>query len=722
MKLRNLFLGVCSAVAMFAACEPAEQNLGTPDITISESEMTFDAEGGDKDLTLSATRDWKVQTDADWVVVSPESGAASANPQTVTVSVLENKGLDRTADLVFTIGLKKKYLTVNQAGPGGSAAALVMYKNDFDVEKAQNNDGWPYLDSNYNIWDNKQGSGASTVEYEFGGKMSVRTSGKASNDGSGYSHYAGSGSNKIFFGTGTSILKINKITLDGTKTDYALSFGGQRYNQSDSDNTFSFEHFKTYVSADAQKWVELAMAFPEGADTNGDWNLASCNFTVPAGTAQLSVAFVSTYASSYSIDDVLLEVGEAGQAIDFSTGVAIDGTTGGNAGGNTGGDTPTPPVGNATMTIAEVLAYGSALPSDAVIEGVVISNMDLNNLTSKKGMYVQDATAALQFYLAENHSFAFGDKVQISLGGVTVGEYNGAVQISGLALSKIAKVSSGNTVTPKTVTMADFLANKYEGQYIALEGVQVVAADMAKTFVMGGAHTSITMEDASGNTFVVFSSKYSTFGATAVPQGSGVIKGISSINSGNMQLIFAQGSDYAGLTGARFDGIEVTPPSDGGEEGGETPTPPAGGDGQFESNITWTLGEKAYDKTSGSNAQYGTVNGVSVDNMLKLGTSKLAGDATLHVPAGTKKLGFYCMAWSGKKANVKFSIGGTEIATMAPAANSGATGNPPYTITVADSDYYEVEMPSTAAADVKVETLDASNGRVIFIGIKAIAE
>ena len=723
MKLRNLFLGVCSAVAMFAACEPAEQNLGTPDITISESEMTFDAEGGDKDLTLSATRDWKVQTDADWVVVSPESGAASANPQTVTVSVLENKGLDRTADLVFTIGLKKKYLTVNQAGPGGSAAALVMYKNDFDVEKAQNNDGWPYLDSNYNIWDNKQGSGASTVEYEFGGKMSVRTSGKASNDGSGYSHYAGSGSNKIFFGTGTSILKINKITLDGTKTDYALSFGGQRYNQSDSDNTFSFEHFKTYVSADAQKWVELSMAFPEGADTNGDWNLASCNFTVPAGTAQLSLAFVSTYASSYSIDDVLLEVGEAGQAIDFSTGVAIDGTTGGNAGGNTGGDTPTPPVGNATMTIAEVLAYGSALPSDAVIEGVVISNMDLNNLTSKKGMYVQDATAALQFYLAENHSFAFGDKVQISLGGVTVGEYNGAVQISGLALSKIAKVSSGNTVTPKTVTMADFLANKYEGQYIALEGVQVIADDMSKTFVMGGAHTSITMEDASGNTFVVFSSKYSTFGATAVPQGSGVIKGISSINSGNMQLIFAQGSDYAGLTGARFDGIEVTPPSDGGEEGGETPTPPAGGDGQFDCNITWTLGNKAYDNTSGSNAQTGTVNGVAVDNMLKLGTSSVVGDATLHVPAGTKKLGFYCVAWTNKSSSeIKFSINGTTLTTMTPAPNAGATGNPPYTITLAGSDYYEIEMPSADAADVKVETTNSSQPRVIFIGIKAIAE
>jgi hypothetical protein len=163
--------------------------------------------------------------------------------------------------------------------------------------------------------------------------------------------------------------------------------------------------------------------------------------------------------------------------------------------------------------------------------------------------------------------------------------------------------------------------------------------------------------------------------------------------------------------------------NEGGNEGGEDPvTPPAGGEGQYEPNITWTLGNKAYDKTSGSNAQTGTVNGVSVENMLKLGTSSLVGDATLHVPAGTKKLGFYCIAWKGKKANVKFSINGSEIGTVAPAANAGATGNPPYTITLADTDYYEVEMPSTEGGDVKVETLDNSNGRVIFIGLKAITE
>ena len=71
---------------------------------------------------------------------------------------------------------------------------------------------------------------------------------------------------------------------------------------------------------------------------------------------------------------------------------------------------------------------------------------------------------------------------------------------------------------------------------------------------------------------------------------------------------------------------------------------------------------------------------------------------------------------------MKFSVDGTEVTTITPAANTGATGNPPYaSITVTESDYFEVELPS-GATDIKVETLDPANGRVIFIGLKAITE
>ena len=199
------------------------------------------------------------------------------------------------------------------------------------------------------------------------------------------------------------------------------------------------------------------------------------------------------------------------------------------------------------VTIAEFLANGGS-----AIEGIVISNSDLNNLTSKKTMYIQDETAGLQFYLAANHEFSFGDKVRVDVSGVSVGKYEGAVQVSGLAIEKITMISSGNTVAPKNVTIADFLANKYEGQYVAIEGVQVADGDLEKTFVMDNAHTKITMEDAYGKKFAVFSSKYAAYGTKNVPRGSGTIKGISSINKGNMQIIFAQDTDFAGLTGSRW--------------------------------------------------------------------------------------------------------------------------------------------------------------------------
>ena len=294
-----------------------------------------------------------------------------------------------------------------------------------------------------------------------------------------------------------------------------------------------------------------------------------------------NVPYVSLTAKDSDFYSIKLEGLTAASTIEFSTDESFAAIANDSSGraivfgmklsdeplnpGEGGGDTPTPdpnpnPTPDGITAIADVLALDQGATINAVIEGVVISNYELNNLTSKKGMYVQDATGALQFYLAANHEFAFGTKVQIDLTGATLGNYNGAVQVSGLALDKITVVSTGNAVTPKSISMADFLANKYEGQYVSLANVQVASSDLSNTWVVGGAHTSINMEDANGNMFVVFSSKYATYGAQAVAQGAGTINGISSINNGNIQIIFAQASDYAGLSGARFDGGETPAP------------------------------------------------------------------------------------------------------------------------------------------------------------------
>lgn len=803
-------------MAAFAACQEPEQPLGTPDISLSATEMTFDVAGGEQQLEVKATRDWMVETDADWVVVSPESGKASSDAYTVTVTTLENTGLDREASVKFTIGMKSKYLTVTQAGPGGSAEALIVYHNDYDKEVAEKTYGsgssWPYLDQ-FDGWKNAKGTGVANVDYAYSG-MSARSN---STSNSSYSDYEGSGNNNMFFGK-SAYLATKNIAL-GSATGFTLTFGTEKYSQ-DNGSVFKNSEFHIFLSNDGQKWVELTDYTFAGGATEGRWNIASADFSVPSGTQTLSICMQVDVASSYRMDDLKLVVSEGGEVVDFSKGTEKD-FTAGSGGGNTdtpeskgkktvqefisaadtqnyyeltgkvsgfnsqycsfdltdatgkiyvysvldasksqwsgkianggtvtiygkylyyeqksqhevvdayivsytsdsGNDDPvTPPSGDATATIADVLASSGALASGTTIEAVVISNRALNNLTSKKGLYVQDATGGLQFYLGANHEFDFGDKVLIDLSGATLAEYNGAVQISGLAVEKIARISAGNSVTPKTVTIDDFLANKYEGQYVAIEGVQVVDADLNKTFVEGESHTSINLQTADGKTFAIFSSKYASYGSEKVPQGSGTIKGISSISKGAMQVIFAQDSDYAGLTGTRFDG---TTPPDGGDQGGDDddPVTPPSGNGKFDSELTWTLGANAYDVTS-QTPQKAVVNGEMVENLLKLGKSSAGGDATISIPSGTTKIGFYAVGWNKSNGTVLTCEAGSSTENLTLTANTGASGNPDptYEITVTDSDYFTFSFPA-GTKNVVVKTTGKENCRAIIIGLKAL--
>lgn len=478
---------------------------------------------------------------------------------------------------------------------GGESDADAIYSNNFDKQAATKTYGtgssWPYLDQ-FDGWKNEAGTGASNVTYSFNA-ASARDN---SNSNGLYSDYPGSGLNNIFFGS-QAYFAVKNIALGGAQ-NLTLTFGTEKYLQG-TDNIFKNSEYHIWLSNDGgEKWVEFTDYTFAGTE-GGRWNIATANFTVPSGTQTLSICMQIDVASAYRMDDMkLVSSTTVGKAVDFTNAVSKD--FGSNDTPGEGGDDPVTPPASGAMTIAQVLALGSnAAPADSYIEGVVISNMDLNNLTSKKGMYIQDATAGIQFYLGANHEFKFGDKVMVDVSGVKLAEYNGATQISGLALDKIQKISSGNAVTPKVVSIADFLANKYEGQYVAIEGVQVVDADLSKTFVVGEQHTSINIEDAKGNKFTVFSSKYASYGTSKVPQGSGTLKGIASISKGTIQLIFAQNSDYAGLTGERFTDGGDTPGEGGGDtpgDGGDDPVTPPASDG----------GGRADFETLGRTSSYGS--------------------------------------------------------------------------------------------------------------------
>ena len=144
----------------------------------------------------------------------------------------------------------------------------------------------------------------------------------------------------------------------------------------------------------------------------------------------------------------------------------------------------------------------------------------------------------------------------------------------------------------------------------------------------------------------------------------------------------------------------------------ETPADPEAPLGTYESNVKYTLGANAYDDG------VATVNGTENVATIKLGSSSKIGSATITLPKGTTSVSFYAVAWKGKTATLQFSIGDTVIGTQAVVGNDGATGNAPYTLTVADTDKYSLTMAALEAdTEVTVTTVEAV--RVILFGIQA---
>lgn len=235
--------------------------------------------------------------------------------------------------------------------------------------------------------------------------------------------------------------------------------------------------------------------------------------------------------------------------------------------GQGGGDEPLP---DEFTSIADIRAMAPASQSDTTIigEGVavkvfVVSSLEANTLTSKKNVYVQDATGGIQVRFQNDATWNFGDEIAIDLSGQKIIYYGGAIQIDALPNSNVQTVSTGNSVEAKQVSVADFMEGKYESQYVALPDVQVVEADLNKTIVMNDSHTSINVEDITGHSFVIFSSKYTVFGDEKVPQGAGTLKGVSMVYNGTMQIGLTSRNDYAGMTGTRFES----------QGGGDDPTP-----------------------------------------------------------------------------------------------------------------------------------------------------
>lgn len=119
MKLRKLFLAVIAGAALLTACDKKEVDLGPAKLTVNPTDVNFEAAVSSQDISLVATRDWAVTGLPDWVALSKEAGSAGTDAQKISISVTENKGYNRSASIIFSIGFARQVISISQVGPDG---------------------------------------------------------------------------------------------------------------------------------------------------------------------------------------------------------------------------------------------------------------------------------------------------------------------------------------------------------------------------------------------------------------------------------------------------------------------------------------------------------------------------------------------------------------------------------------------------------------------------
>lgn len=768
MRIRTLISGSLALAAMLFAqsCGDKNEPEGLPEINLSKNVIEFQQEASSETIKVASTRQWFLSNCPEWIAVDPESGK-DPNGMDVTISVLGNTGLDREAALKFSIGYDTKTLTVKQKGTG-SAADLVVYHNDFDkTDAVKSEDGWKtYLDS-FDGWKNETGSGLSSIDYAFNGMSARQTSSGASNGT--YSDYPGSGKNYLWFAK-ENYFQVKNITLPENTVNYVLSFGSERNLYQAADNTFKHDEFLVYVSNDGKKWVALEYAFPNG-DKSRRWDLASATFTVPAGTKSLYVYMTATVASAYMVDDLDLSVAaEAGTVIDFSKGVDL---------GTGGGETPDPGTDYSkaeSKTVAEFIAAADKA-TYYKLKGTVSGYN-----STYCSFDLTDATGTIYVYNTANKgewSSKIKDGGTVELAGL-YDYYDGKSQHE-VVKAQILSFTEGATPDPseiKDATVAEFIAAEVSTtQLYRLTGTiteiqnttygnlmlkdatgEVLIYGVKKDKDAGntsfselgaevGDKLTVVGQRGAYDTTIEMKSGYceklekdtttpkfsvSTTELTAKAADKSVsfdVRGnvkwtVSSDNAaykvspesgdgnGTVTVSFAENTTDKDVT------VKLTV-STTAEVATKSYTVTlthkgvsAAGTEDFSSSVEWTLGTNAYSDKA-------TINGVEDVPVLKIGTSKNAGTATLKIPAGTTKVSFYGVTWKGKTATLKASVGETQVATQELTANQGATGNAPYKLTVEDTDKYTITLPAKLEADTDVTVTTTTNARAILFAIRA---
>ena len=219
----------------------------------------------------------------------------------------------------------------------------------------------------------------------------------------------------------------------------------------------------------------------------------------------------------------------------------------------------------ATHTIG---ANSSAIEAGTIIKGIVIS--DDNAGSFFKELVIQDASGGVLIRVNRGDLstiFRQGKQVFVNCDGLSIGDFNGIVQIgypaAGTNIDRIpdteleTHIIEGEFVgeiIPAKITLED-VNNEILSTLVEIQGVEFEDDLLGSTLAIpnGGGTQNRTIQDCSGEEITLRASDFADFAGAPIALGNGTITGVLSIFGSTRQLTIRDVDDID-MTGPRCDG------------------------------------------------------------------------------------------------------------------------------------------------------------------------
>ncbi|MBK9107852.1 MAG: hypothetical protein IPM92_05580 [Saprospiraceae bacterium] len=221
----------------------------------------------------------------------------------------------------------------------------------------------------------------------------------------------------------------------------------------------------------------------------------------------------------------------------------------------------------ANSSIAELKSFYAAgkfvdIPNDLLIHAIVVADDRSGNFY--KTLIIQDSTGGIELKLNRTGlytAFPVGMKVGLKCKGLTIGDYNGLIQlglgtykdgnftnISGiedvLIDSYVFKGPKNQSISPKLKTINSLTAQDIS-TLVQLDRLEFLRSEIGKTYAdaIGQNSVNLLLSDCDKNEIILRSSGFADFAGINIPEGNGTVVGILGKFRTDVQLFIRDTGD-----------------------------------------------------------------------------------------------------------------------------------------------------------------------------------